>query len=208
VPHETLSSPATSNSTPAKRMNLSMKRTIIGVAIASVVLFFWGFVYWGLGPYKTMIWKHTRDDAAAGTALRDHFPENGTYLVPSFANDEATMESLSKKGPVALVHMIAVGGAETFDPMMLVKGFCLNVIVITLIAILLRPVVSSLPTYTNRVMFVALAGLAAALLIDGGDVAWWHISWTWKLYQAFYSFSFWVITGLILAWFVTPKPAA
>jgi hypothetical protein len=184
-----------------------MKRTIIGVAIACVVLYVWGFLYWGMGPYKTMIWKHTRDDAAAGAALREYFPENGTYLVPGFANDDATMETLSKKGPVALVNMIAVEGSATFDPMMLIKGFFLNLVVIVLIALLLRRVVACLPSYMNRVMFVALAGLTATVLIDGGDIAWWHISWTWKLYQAFYSFSFWVIAGVILAWFVTPKAA-
>ncbi len=184
-----------------------MKRTAIGVAIACVVLYVWGFLYWGFGPYKTHIWKHTRDDAAAGAALREHFPQNGTYLVPGFANDDATMEALSKKGPVALVHMIAVGGGPSFDPMMLAKGFVLNLIVIVLIALLLRQVATSLPTYWDRVRFVTLAGLRAAVLIDGGDIAWWHISWEWKLYQAFYSVSFWVIAGLILARFVNSKPA-
>jgi hypothetical protein len=184
-----------------------MKRTLIGVAIACVVLFFWGFLYWGLGPYKTLIWKHARNDAAAGAALREQFPENGTYLVPSFTNDEKTMEELSKKGPVAFVHMLAVDGTATFDPMMLIKGFVLNLIVIVLIALLLRRVATSLPTYLERVTFVALTGLTAALLIDGGDVAWWNISWAWKLYQGFYSVSFWILTGLILAWFVTPERA-
>src|SRR5580692_2872338 len=78
---------------PSKRTNQLMKRTIIGVAIACVVLYVYGFLYWGMGPYKTMIWKHTRDDAAAGAALREYFPENGIYLVPGFANDDATMET-------------------------------------------------------------------------------------------------------------------
>jgi hypothetical protein len=184
-----------------------MKRTLIGVVIACVVLYLWGFLYWGLGPYKTLIWKHVRDDAAAGAALRQHFPENGTYLVPGFANDAETMEALSKKGPVAFVHMLAVDGMPSFDPTTMIKGFVLNLIVIVLIALLLRRVATSLPTYVDRVTFVALIGLTAALLIDGGDIAWWHISWEWKLYQAFYSVAFWILTGLILAWFVTPKRA-
>src|SRR5580692_13071758 len=163
-----------------------MKRTLIGVAIACVVLYLWGFLYWGFGPYKTLIWKHARDDAAAGAALREQFPENGTYLVPSFTHDDRTMEELSKQGPVAFVHMLAVDGTPTFDPTMLIKGFVLNLIVIVLIALLLRKVATSLPTYLDRVTFVALTGLTAALLVDGGDIAWWHISWEWKLYQAFY----------------------
>ena len=58
-----------------------------------------------------------------------------------------------------------------------------------------------------RVGFVALIGLTAALLCDGGDAVWWQIPWSWKLYQAGYDFSFWLIAGLILARFVEAKRA-
>jgi hypothetical protein len=182
-----------------------MARTVIGIVLASVVLFVWGFLYWGFGPYKTMIWKHTRDDAAAGAFLREQFPENGTYLVPGFQNDEKKREELGTKGPVAMVHMIAIGGVPGMDPSTLVLGFLLNLVVIVLIALLLRQVATSLPTYFDRVKFVTLIGLAAAVLIDVGDIAWWHIDWKWKLYQAFYDISFWFLTGLILGFFVRPK---
>jgi hypothetical protein len=184
-----------------------MNRTVVGIVLACMVLYFWGFLYWGMGPYKTQIWKHTRDDATAGAALREQFPENGTYLVPGFANDEQKREELSKKGPVAMVHMIAIGGMPGMDPSTFIYGFILNLVVIVLIALLLRQVATSLPTYFDRVKFVTLAGLAAALLIDGGDIAWWHIGWQWKLYQAFYAVSFWILTGLVLGWFVRPKAA-
>jgi hypothetical protein len=108
---------------------------------------------------------------------------------------------------VAMVHMIAIGGMPGMDPSTFIYGFILNLVVIVLIALLLRQVATSLPTYFDRVKFVTLAGLAAALLIDGGDIAWWHIGWQWKLYQAFYAVSFWILTGLVLGWFVRPKAA-
>ncbi len=31
-----------------------MVKTVVGVAITAVVLYVWGFLYWGLGPYRTM----------------------------------------------------------------------------------------------------------------------------------------------------------
>ncbi|MBC8355238.1 MAG: hypothetical protein H8E66_24955 [Planctomycetes bacterium] len=179
-----------------------MKKMILGIVIASVVLYMWGFVYWGLGPYPTMIWKHAPDDAAAGQALLAHFPENGTYFVPGAGHDQATAEGLFDKGPVAMVHMIAANGRPMMDPSIMVGGFLLNVVVIGLICILMSQVRAALPTYVDRVKFIALAGVTASVLIDCGDIVWWQIDWSWKLYNALYHVSAWVITGLILAKFI------
>jgi hypothetical protein len=54
--------------------------------------------------------------------------------------------------------------------------------------------------------FVALAGAAAALFIEGNEAVWWQITWQWKLYQAVYDVTFWIIAGLVLAAFVGPEP--
>jgi hypothetical protein len=183
----------------------SMIRTVVGVIVATVVLYMWGFVYWSFGPYKTQIWKQSPNDVAAGNALRDLFPENGTYLVPGFGNAQQNREELSNTGPVVMVHMLAVRGMPGMDPKTLLFGFELDLVVIALIALVLRRVAPSLPTYFDRVKFVTLIGLAAAVLIDVGDITWWHIDWQWKLYQAFYDVSFWVLTGLVLGLFVKPK---
>jgi hypothetical protein len=180
-----------------------MKNSTKGVAIAAVVLFFWGFLYWGLGPYRTMIWHQSTDDVAAGQALLKHFPENGSYFVPEMTHEEATVENLFADGPVAFVHMISASGRSMHDPTIMIQGFILNLVVIVLIATLLHRVCSALPTYLDRVKFVALAGLIAAVLVDLGDAVWWQIDWSWKLYQSFYTLSACVITGLILAKYIT-----
>ena len=185
-----------------------MKRTIIGIAIAAVALFVWGFVYWGLGPYRTAIWKQASDDVAAGQALLEHFPENGTYYVPGFDNDPETIEGLFQKGPVAFVHMLSADGRSMHDASIMIQGFLLNLVVIVLITMLLRQVCSALPTYLDRVKFVGLAGLMAAVLIDCGGAVWWQLDWSWKLYQACYDFSAWVVVGAILAKFIEPETGA
>jgi hypothetical protein len=177
-------------------------RTIIGIAIAALVLFVWGFVYWGLMPYGKYIWKPVKDDDASAQAMRDLFPQNGTYFFPAVKDDQQAANKLLERGPVAMVHMIAVGGRPGFDAAVMARGFVLNLIVVALIAVLLRVALPALPTYLGRVAFVALAGLAATVLVDGGDCVWWGIGWQWKLYQAVYSLSFWLFTGLILAAFV------
>jgi hypothetical protein len=142
----------------------------------------------------------------ARRVLKEQFPENGTYFVPSFGEEEAVKEEF-KQGPVVMVHMLAVGGRPLADPSIMIGGFMLNVVALVLIALILQRVAAALPGYGERVGFVALIGLTAALLIDGGDIAWWQIPWQWKLYQAGYDFSFWLIAGLILARFVEAKRA-
>lgn len=51
-----------------------MKRMIVGIVIASIVLYAWGFIFWGLGPLRTMIWNQSMDDVEAGQALLENFP--------------------------------------------------------------------------------------------------------------------------------------
>ncbi len=184
-----------------------MKRLILGVAIASILLYLWGFVYWGLGPYSSMVWKQAKDDVAAGKSLLQHFPEAGTYYVPASTHDQETLERLFQKGPIALVHLISTTGRPVMDPSIMIQGFLLNLVVIILIGLLLRRVSASLPSYSSRIGFVFLAGITSVILIDFGDMIWWKISWDWKLYLAFYHVSAWVLTGLVLGRFVEPAQA-
>ncbi|MBI5759664.1 MAG: hypothetical protein HZA46_14190 [Planctomycetales bacterium] len=182
-----------------------MKRTVVGIVIAQVVLYFFGFIWWGLGPYPSLIWKQARSDDAAAQALREQFPENGTYLVPSTAGKPEDVDHAMRRGPVAFVHMLRVEGRAAMEPSIMVTGFATNLIVIVLIALLLGRCSTALPTYADRVKFVAFAGFIAAFFIDGGEIVWWQMPANWKLYQAGYDFLFWVIAGLILAKFVGPQ---
>lgn len=181
---------------------MNMGRTFIGIAIASVVLYVWGFLYWGLGPWPTMIWHQAADDVAAGQALLEHFPEDGTWYVPGFSHEQETLEGLFSNGPVAFVHMLSSSGRPMMDPSIMIQGFFLNLAFIIVVALLLRHIGHALPAYGDRVKLIALTGLAATVLIDFGGAVWWQIDWPWKLCQAFYDFSAWLVVGLILAHFV------
>jgi hypothetical protein len=179
-----------------------MKRSILGIAIAAVVLYAWGFLIWAVVPYPHAVWKKPVDEEGARKALKELFPERGTYVVPTAEHDQAAKETLFKEGPVAMIHMTHPAGRPLADPAIMIGGFALNLVGLVLIAIILRRLAAAMPAYFERVGFVALVGLTAAVLIDGGDAVWWQIPWPWKLYQAFYDFSFWLIAGLILAGFV------
>ncbi len=141
-------------------------------------------------------------------SMKEQLPLNGTYFLPSTAGDPEAVDKVMRQGPVAMIHMLAVNGRPAVDPTIMAAGFVFNLVSIVLIAILLRSVLSALPTYSDRVKFVALAGFIAAFFIDGGEVAWWLMPLDWKLYQAVYNILFWLIAGLILAKFVQPAGAS
>ena len=185
-----------------------MKRTFIGVVLAQFVLYFFGFLYWGLGPYPSLIWKQAKNADAAAQSLRELFPQNGTYLVPSTVGDPAAVDQAMRKGPVAFVHMLRVDGRPAMDPSIMITGFVTNFIVIVMISLLLKRCSPALPTYADRVKFVAFVGFIAAFFIDGGEIVWWQMPADWQLYRAGYDFLFWVIAGLILAKFVSTEPTS
>ncbi|MCA9078346.1 MAG: hypothetical protein KDA93_25180 [Planctomycetaceae bacterium] len=186
-----------------------MKNLIIGTVIAAVVLYLYGFLYWGGAiPYGEHVWKQSSDDSAAGLALVQHFPDKGTYFVPASTNAAEARVALYEQGPVAMVHMLAPQGRPEVDPSIMIQGFLVNLAFIIAVGLLMKHVVKALPSFGSRLMMAILAGLACTLLTDIGDIAWWTIDWQWKVYTGLYHFTAWVIVGAILAAFVRPNEAA
>lgn len=181
-----------------------MVKFILGIVVASVALYMWGFLFWGLGPYPTLIWKQPTDMAVARSALAEQFPQAGTYFVPPYTGDDDAFQKGYEEGPVAFVQMLAPQGRPAMDASIMIRGFVLNVLVIVLLALLLKQVVAATPTYLSRVSVATLVGLVAAVFIDIGDTAWWGIALEWKLYQAAYHVSAAVVVGAVLGLFITP----
>ncbi len=181
-----------------------MRQTAIGIAVATVVFYLWGFAYWGASsiPYQT--WLHAPDDKAAGAALLEHFPESGVYYVPGNDYSAEERSALFEQGPTGWV-ILDRDGRPAFDSNIMLGGFLLNGIVVVVFAILLRLTFASAPTYAERFRLVAIAGAAGVLLINFGDIVWWAIPSGWILAQAFYNFVGVLIVGAILAYFVRPE---
>lgn len=182
----------------------STKQMVIGVAVATVVLYAWGFVYWGASqvPYQT--WIQAPDDRAAGAALLEHFPESGVYYMPGNDHPVEERNQLFEQGPTGWV-IIDRDGRPAFDATIMMNGFVLNGIVVAVLALLLQLTLPAAPLYIQRLRIVTYAGAAAVLLINFGDVVWWAIPMGWVLAQALYNFVGVVITGAILAYFVRPE---
>jgi hypothetical protein len=184
-----------------------MRRIAVGVVLATIAMFVWGMVYWAANPLPYRSWKHAADDERAQRALREHFPEVGTYFVPSIRHDPETLARRSAAGPVGFVHVTSQG-RPVHDTSIMTKGLLLDFLSALVMAGLLWMAGPALPTYRRRAAFAALAGVGAALLIDGGDVAWWSIPWGWKLHQAVYNAGAWAVAGVVLARFIDRRNIA
>lgn len=186
-----------------------MKRTVLGVILATLAMFVWGMVYWGANPLPYRTWKTATNDETAQRLMREQFTEVGTYFVPSVRADPETLERRYQAGPVGFVQVTSLG-RPVHDTSIMTKGLLLDFASVLTMAGLLHMAAPALLTYRRRAGFAALAGLGAAILIDGGDVAWWSIPWEWKLHQAAYDATAWWVAGLVLARFEDwgPQPSA
>jgi len=114
-----------------------MKKTIIGVIVTTLVLFVWGFLFWGQVlhsiPYES--WKQTGDDGQAQEMLKKTFPETGTYYVPGTAHLPLDRLSMIARGPVAMVHINHADDIPTQAESM-IQGFLLNLVLVTLLAVM------------------------------------------------------------------------
>jgi hypothetical protein len=173
-----------------------MNKPAVKILLATVAMYCFGFLYWGLSgaPYKT--WKQAPDDVAAGQALLQHFPESGLYHVPSINHPEKEREELFRRGPVGFVK-IRRPGRELHDVSIMINGFLLSLAASALLWLVLKK--SALTTYGSRLVFVALLGVTASVMIDGGDVVWWQTPILWKLAQGVYNVGAWIMAGLVLA---------
>ncbi len=185
-----------------------MKKLVIGIIAASIAVFMFGFLFWGATQLPYRAWKRTPDDVAAGQALRQHFPEAGTYYVPGMHHDDQTLTELYEKGPLAFVHVTSTEGRPVFDRTIMIKGFLHNALVVVLIAILMQMALPALDSYAKRVRFTAFTGLVAVVLINFGETVWWQLPMAWQMQLAMYNFGFFLVAGLVLAYFIRPKERA
>jgi hypothetical protein len=182
-------------------------RAILGVVLGAVALFIWGFVFWGLLPTPTSIFRSFTDEAAVAEALKSNSTEPGVYTVPDaslMGRDVAEYTRRHESGPVAMVF-IHPGGLSVMPASMMITGFLNMLAFVFLMALLLGMAAPALETYSRRVAFVFLAGLVSVVFIDLGQPVWWRHTWDYWLANAVYHGMGSLIVGLILARFQLQK---
>ena len=182
-----------------------MKKFIFGSVIGAVVLFLWGFIFWGTNPLPYSVLPHPKDEVQLGAMLREQLPDSGTYVLPHPSDPPETMSKLSLDGPIATIHFLREGRAP-MEPRVLIVGFFHGFAVVLMLAMLMTIALPALRTYGSRVRFATLFGIASALFVHGGSVLWMNEGRPWHQVNALYEVSACFIIGLVLGAFIKPAP--
>lgn len=190
-------------------------RIVLAAALSAIVMFIWGFIYWG--PVLNMSARLTAPLPA--DAERDVLPPlratntpDGMYVYPgplAAGSDKAAEEAWTKKIGAGPVFHLAYrqSGVSPFDPAMFAKGLGHSFVIALLAGLLLATVVHALPGYMGRVIILTLASLMAAIWTNGDNLIWRFYAPPYTLGQVMYTLVAGLLMALITAAIVRPRPA-
>lgn len=181
-----------------------MKGVLIGSLIGSIVLFLWGFVFWGLLPVTGTVIESAPPSLAQ--ELRA-LPKSGTYLIPSidlYESDEVEFERQHEAGPIATLY-VRKEGAEAGSASTMGLGLLHMFAGTLLMGLLLKSVAGGMPAYGSRVLFTWIAGSIGAFVADVSPIIWWLHPAPLHVAELVYHIAGWGLVGFILARFVRPQ---
>lgn len=183
-----------------------MTRALIGAAVAAVVMFILGFIFFATPLSKIGI--GTLDNAQAAAvqqALAANVPSTGTYAVPSADTSEQTV--MYGRGPVATIHYNA-GGFSAADPSVMVMGFVHMLIVTLLMAVGLFTISRYVPSFGERVRLLVLGTVGAAVFMRLGEPIWYHQDWGYAIYAFIADCVSLIAAGLVILKLLPRSPVA
>jgi len=182
----------------------STLRLLTGSFVVAIVAWVWSLVFyvWTDIPYMTM--SDTGDDRAAATALLEHFPESGTYILPGrFSGDELRSE-MRENGPVATVYIKREGAPEA-SPVMIALGWLNSVIIGLLLGAAMLMLNRYTTDYWSHVAICGTVGLAYTAYPRFADILWSAFPPGYQLMMIFSDGVSFTLMVMVMAWFTRPK---
>lgn len=165
-------------------------RIVIAAAVSAVVLFFFGFLWWGVLMPVIRPASVLSDQAIVDQIMA--LPESGAYFYPDYADAEAAGTSMALvyfKKSISMGAMMGGGLLHMF--------FCSAIVA----AVITR---LNLPAFSSRFGYVFAMGLVLATWADIGNMIWWHHPPVWAGYHFAYDLISWILAGLVIATIAKP----
>jgi hypothetical protein len=179
-------------------------RTLIGIVVASVLMFVWGFIYWGILPVAGTVLKTMPNQESIVPVLESSIPSTGVYLIPVGADagepDAATQERHAR-GPIATLVYTKEGG-PMMPPSTMVKGYLHMLGAAVVAAIILMA--SGRREYFGRLMICTWLGVFVAIWPELSRVIWFSFPRDYCVLYMTYHFTSCLLMGIVLAYFVKP----
>jgi hypothetical protein len=191
-----------------------IRSLVLGTILGGLVAFLWSGISWeAIGWHeKTLLTFQNEDEVAV--AIASHITQSGTYLLPGGPPQEGMTSEQKKaaqevlmqkmqKGPV-MFAAIRRGGFGSYG-----RGLAAQALIQMAAAFLLTWLLlqTSGLSYTRRVAFLAVVGLAASVIADLPNWNWWGFSSAYTAVNlADYTLT-WLLAGLVIAKVAKPKTA-
>jgi len=185
-----------------------MVRVIVGAAVAAVVMFIIGFIFFGPLGLSNLA-SRSLDDVPAATiqqTLAANLPASGTYFVPA-PESSAQQTVMYGQGPIATIHY-NVGGFAAMDTTMMVVGLVFNFIVALLIGAALIGIDRRVPDFASRSRVAVIIAVAAAAFTHLGEPIYYHHDWPHFVYLFVADALMLAAAGIVLAWFLPSHAGA
>lgn len=171
-----------------------MIRTALAAIASAAVLFFFGFLWWGVLMPVVQPAQVITDEAFV-QSMSESLQQSGLYFYPNYAEpvDDASR-------PMAIIYYNA---QQPSMAKMMAGGF-LHMLVVSALVCAVLPYVRA-PTFGARFCFVFFLGLFVAAWADLGAMVWWRHPSAWAAFHFGYDVLSWLLAGLVIA--AIAKPA-
>ena len=179
---------------------------ILGTILGGLVAFVWSTVSWEVLGWHEKTVLNFRNDDEVSAVIASHAPKDGTYILPSTPpmhgitaeqkkQAQATVIEKMQKGPI-MVAAVRRGGFGSFS-----RALSIQVLSLMAAAFLLTWLLLQTRGLTNArgVLFLAVVGLAASVIVDLPNWNWWGFSAKYTAVNLVDSTITWLLAGLVIA---------
>jgi hypothetical protein len=192
-----------------------LKSLVLGAILGGLTAFTWSFISWDLLPWHEKQLHSFQNEDEVSAVIASHAPESGNYLLPTGPSQEGLSPDQKKaaqeirmqkmqKGPLVFAA-IRREGFGSFPKVLLTQLLYQMFAALLLTWMLLQ---TSGLSYARRVVFLAIAGLAASVIADLPNWNWWGYSATYTFVNLIDYTLTWLLAGLVITKVAKPQTAA
>jgi hypothetical protein len=172
---------------------MKMKSLVLGTLLGGLTALVWSNVSWELIGWHEKTLRTFQQDEEVAAVISSHTVEDGTYLMPYGTSKEA--QDRMQKGPIVLAA-VRRGGMGSVARLFIVQIAILFAAAFLLTWLLLQ---TSGLSYARRVIFLAVIGLSASVIVDLPNWNWWGFSGSFTAVDMADNVLTCLLAGLVIA---------
>jgi hypothetical protein len=182
------------------------KQLLLGTILGGLAAFLWSTISWEILGWHDKFVHAFPNEAELTAAIASHPTPSGVYLLPKLPSGEGMTAEQAKaakdaaiaqfqNGPIAFAA-VRSAGFGSFAGAMVAQLLSLMLAAGLLTWLLLQ---TSGLSYSRRVLFVGVAGLASSVIVDLPNWNWWGFSGAYTAVNLADFTLMWLSAGLVMA---------